>query len=157
VEDDEERGRRVVRSKEGQAPPAPPWTDLRGLHAFLIEDNVDTRTMVTEVLAHCGAVVTAYRSADQALADLAEFVPSVFICDLSMPGLDGLSFLRRIRSLVPDRGGSIPAIAITAYYEEFAAAAALEAGYNAYMTKPIKLEALCRLVGELTRGASPAP
>lgn len=157
MDEPEEQSRRVARSREGQAPPAPPWTDLRGLHAFLIEDNADTRTMVTEVLAHCGAVVTAYRSADEALADLAEFVPSVFICDLSMPGLDGLTFLRRMRSLAVERGGGIPAIAITAYYEDFAAAAALEAGYNAYMTKPIKLEELCRLVGELTRGSSPAP
>jgi CheY-like chemotaxis protein len=157
VEDEDERGRRVVRSKDGQPPPAPPWTDLRGVHAFLIEDNADTRTMVTEVLAHCGAVITAYRSADEAFADLAEFVPSIFICDLSMPGVDGLGFLRRMRSLAPERGGNLPAIAITAYYEEFAAAAALEAGYNAYMTKPIKLEELCRLVGELTRAASSAP
>jgi CheY-like chemotaxis protein len=157
VNDQEERGRKVVRAKEGQAPPGAPWTDLTGLHAFLIEDNADTRTMVSEVLAHCGAMVTVYQSADEAMADVAEFVPNVFICDLSMPGLDGLGFLRRMRSLSPERGSQIPAIAITAYYEEFAAATALEAGYNAYMTKPIKLDDLCRLVGELARGTSPAP
>ena len=156
MNEQEERGKKVVRAREGHAPPGPPWTDLTGVHAFLIEDNADTRTMVSEVLAHCGAVVTAYQSADEAMADVAEFVPTVFISDLSMPGLDGLGFLRRIRSLPPERGSGIPAIAITAYYEEFAAAAALEAGYNAYMTKPIKLDDLCRLVGELARGTSPA-
>jgi CheY-like chemotaxis protein len=156
MDDQEERGKKVVRAREGYVPPPPPWTDLSGIHAFLIEDNADTRTMVSEVLAHCGAMVTTYQSADEAMTDVAEFVPSVFICDLSMPGLDGLAFLRRMRSLSSARGSSIPAIAITAYYEEFAAAAALEAGYNAYMTKPIKLEELCRLVGELARGTSPA-
>jgi len=150
-----EQGKKVVRGRQGQAPP-PPWTDLTGIHAFLIEDNADTRTMVSEVLAYCGAMVTVYQSADEVLADVTEFVPSVFICDLSMPGLDGLRFLRSIRSLSPERGSGIPAIAITAYYEDFAAAAALEAGYNAYMTKPIKLDELCRLVGELARGTSPA-
>jgi CheY-like chemotaxis protein len=156
VNEQEERGKKVVRAREGQAPPGPPWTDLTGVHAFLIEDNADTRTMVSEVLAHCGAMVTVYQSADEAVADVVEFVPSVFICDLSMPGLDGLGFLRRMRSLSTERGGGIPAIAITAYYEDFAAAAALEAGYNAYMTKPIKLDQLCRLVGEMARGTLPA-
>ena len=111
--------------------------------------------MVSEVLIHCGAMVTVCQLADQALADLGEFVPTLFICDLSMPGLDGLQFLRRMRQLPPERGGRIPAIAITAYYEEFAAATALEAGFNAYMTKPIRLDELARLVGDLARPASP--
>jgi len=131
------------------------WPDLAGVHVFLIEDNADTRTMVSEVLIHCGSMVTVYQSADQALADLGEFVPTVFICDLSMPGLDGLNFMRRMRTLPPDRGSRIPAIAITAYYEDFAAAAALEAGFNAYMTKPIRLDELARLVGDLARLSPP--
>jgi CheY-like chemotaxis protein len=156
VTEDREQEKKVVRAREHSVPPAPPWPDLTGIHAFLIEDNDDTRTMVSEVLAHCGAMITVYHSADQAMADLAEFLPTVFICDLSMPGLDGLTFMRRMRTLPAERGARIPAIAITAYYEEFAAAAALEAGFNAYMTNPIKLDELCRLVGELARGTSPA-
>ena len=137
------------------AQPVSAWPVLTGIHVFLIEDNADTRTMVSEVLIHCGAMVTVYQSADQALADLGEFVPTVFICDLSMPGLDGLNFMRRMRTLPPERGSRIPAIAITAYYEDFAAAAALEAGFNAYMTKPIRLDELARLVGDLARTPSP--
>jgi CheY-like chemotaxis protein len=72
-----------------------------------------------------------------------------------MPGLDGLNFLRRMRALPPERGSRIPAIAITAYYEDFAAAAALEAGFNAYMTKPVRLDELARLVGDLARNTPP--
>jgi len=133
------------------APGAFVWPDLTGVHAFLIEDNEDTRALVGETLEHCGAVVSVYASADAAMADLPEFLPTVFICDLSMPGLDGLQFMRRMRELPPERGGQVPAIAITAYYEDFAAAAALEAGFNAYMIKPIKLEELARLVREIAR------
>jgi CheY-like chemotaxis protein len=144
-----------VGDKHGEARSGSTWPDLNGIHVFLIEDNCDTRTMVSEVLIHCGAMVTVYQSAAQALADLGEFVPTVFICDLSMPGLDGLNFLRRMRALPPERGSRIPAIAITAYYEDFAAAAALEAGFNAYMTKPVRLDELARLVGDLARNTPP--
>lgn len=141
-------------------PPAPArsphslWPDLRGVHAFVIEDNADTRIMVEETLQHCGAVVTAFQSADAAIGHLAECLPTIFICDLAMPGLDGLQFMRRIRTQAPERGGSVPAIAITAYYEDFVSAAALEAGFNAYMMKPIRLETLCGLVKQLTTGPS---
>jgi len=104
-----------VGDKHAEARSPSTWPGLNGIHVFLIEDNCDTRTMVSEVLVYCGAMVTVYQSAVEALADLGEFVPTVFICDLSMPGLDGLNFLRRMRALPPERGSRIPAIAITAY------------------------------------------
>jgi CheY-like chemotaxis protein len=143
-------GRNKARKRSRPASELVTWPDLAGVHAFLIEDNIDTRALIGDTLEYCGALVSIYSSADAAMADLPEFVPSVFICDLSMPGLDGLQFLRRIRQLSPERGGQVPAIAITAYYEDFAAAAALEAGFNAYMLKPIKLEELARLVKDIT-------
>ena len=148
-------GKQSGRNKPGArarrpAPEPVTWPDLAGVHAFLIEDNTDTRALIGDTLEYCGALVSVYSSADAAMADLPEFVPTVFICDLSMPGLDGLQFLRRMRQLPPERGGQVPAIAITAYYEDFAAAAALEAGFNAYMIKPIKLEELARLVRDIT-------
>lgn len=156
MENPQDRKNLIPASEEQRAPrPSGPWPDLAGVHVFLIEDNADTRTMVSEVLIHCGSMVTVYQSADQALADLGEFVPTVFICDLSMPGLDGLNFMRRMRTLPPERGSRIPAVAITAYYEDFAAAAALEAGFNAYMTKPIRLDELARLVSDLARMPPP--
>src|SRR5205814_429385 len=82
--------------------------------------------LLDETLQHCGAVVSVYSSADAVMADLPEFLPTVFISDLSMPGLDGLQFMRRMRQVSPERGGQVPAIAITAYYEDYAAAEALE-------------------------------
>src|SRR2546428_459162 len=87
------KARREREKAWGRSPQATPeataWPDLAGVHAFLIEDNEDTRTLVSETLQHCGALVSVYPSADAALADLAEFLPTVFISDLSMPGLDG--------------------------------------------------------------------
>jgi CheY-like chemotaxis protein len=105
--------------------------------------------MVSDVLEYCGALVSVYQSADAAIVPLGEVLPGVLVCDLSMPGLDGLQFMRRLRNLPAERGGRAPGIAITAYYEDFAAGAALKAGFDAYMIKPIKLDELCRLVKQL--------
>ena len=133
------------------------WPDLEGIHVMLIEDNSDTRLMVDELLRHCGAVVTTYESAETALEHLGEFLPTVFICDLSMPGLDGMQFMKLIRTLAPDRGGSTPALAVTAYDAEYAASAAQDAGFNAYLTKPLHLDLLCTVVKELAARAVPKP
>jgi CheY-like chemotaxis protein len=132
------------------------WPDLGGIYVMLIEDNSDTRLMVDEVLRHCGAVVTTYESADAALAHLGEFVPTVFICDLAMPGLDGMQFMKRIRALPPTRGANTPALAVTAYDDQYAASAAHDAGFNAYLTKPLRLDLLCAVVKDLAARAAPA-
>jgi CheY-like chemotaxis protein len=133
------------------------WPDLKGIHVMLIEDNSDTRLMVDEVLRHCGAVVTTYESAEVALQHLSEFMPMVFICDLSMPGLDGMQFMKRLRALPPERGANTPALACTAYDEQYAASAAQDAGFNAYLTKPLRLDLLCTVVKELAARATKAP
>jgi CheY-like chemotaxis protein len=125
------------------------WPDLNGLHICIIEDNDDTRVLLSDVLQHCGAMVMTYDRAETAIADLGEFVPSLFVCDLAMPGVDGLEFVRRVRALPPERGGRIPAIAITAFYEHYAKAVAEAAGFNAYLSKPVKIDDLCQLVLQL--------
>jgi len=110
--------RRQFRTRAHEVSPESPrfrWPNLSGIHAFVIDDNEDTRRMLAQTLAHCGAVVTAYETADACIAQLSECVPTVFVCDLSMPNLDGLQFMRRVRALTPERGGRVPAIAITAY------------------------------------------
>ena len=131
------------------------WPDLKGIHIMLIEDNYDTRLMVDEVLRHCGAVVTTYESAEVALQHLSEFVPRVFICDLSMPGLDCMQFMKRIRALPPERGANTPSLAITAYDAQYAASAAQDAGFNAYLTKPLRLDVLTTVVRELAARSVP--
>ena len=66
VEYAEDRKRVVPTENDQRSPRATgAWPDLAGVHVFLIEDNADTRTMVSEVLIHCGAMITVYQSADQ--------------------------------------------------------------------------------------------
>jgi CheY-like chemotaxis protein len=125
---------------------ADPWPNLRGVHAFVIDDNEDSRRLLQQALHYCGALVTVFESATAALKALDEYVPTLLISDISMPGMTGLELLRRLRARPPERGGLIPAIATTAFYEEFVAGAARSAGFDGYLTKPINFQTLCTLV-----------
>ena len=126
--------------------PRSAWPDLHGLHVCIVEDNDDTRVLLSDVLQHCGAMVMSYDRAEAALADLREFVPSIFVCDLAIPGVDGLQFIRRVRALPPEHGGRIPAIAITAFDAQYARRAVEAAGFDAYLLKPVRIDQLCQLV-----------
>ena len=122
------------------------WPDLKGVHVFVVDDNDDSRRLLDQALHYCGALVTTFASAESALEAMAEYMPTLIISDISMPGLTGLNFIRRVRERPPEKGGLIPGIAVTAYYEEFVAVATRAAGFDAYLTKPINFEALCVLV-----------
>jgi CheY-like chemotaxis protein len=73
-----------------------------------------------------------------------------------MPGEDGYAFIRRVRSRPAEQGGSIPAVAITAYAAAADREAALAAGYQAHLTKPLDMHQLTSLVAMLG-GAVHAP
>jgi len=122
------------------------WPNLKGVHAFVIDDNEDSRRLLEQALEYCGALVTLFSSAEAALEAMKEYLPTLIVSDISMPGMTGLEFTRRLRARPAEKGGLIPAIAVTAYYEDFAAVAARAAGFEAYLTKPINFETLCSLV-----------
>ena len=121
------------------------WPDLKGVHVFVIDDNDDSCRLLEQALNYCGALVTVFSSAEAALEAMKEYIPTLIISDLSMPGMTGLEFMRRVRGRPVEKGGLIPAIAVTAYYEDFAAVMARAAGFEAYLTKPIKFVTLCML------------
>ena len=79
-----------------------------------------------------------------ALEDLGEYRPHAIVSDLSLPGADGLQFIRALRKLAPEAGGDVPAIAVSAYDKDFTAAEAKAAGYTGYLVKPVNLEELAR-------------
>ena len=73
--------------------------DLTGLHVLVVDDNEDARIILGAYLQQLGASVTLARNAGDALAAMNELRAHVIISDLSMPGMDGLELLTRIRSL----------------------------------------------------------
>jgi CheY-like chemotaxis protein len=68
-----------------------------------------------------------------------------------MPGEDGYSLMRKIRKLPPDRGGGVPALALTAYARPEDRARAMTAGFQRYVTKPVEPDELAAVVANLTR------
>jgi CheY-like chemotaxis protein len=77
----------------------------------------------------------------------------VLISDIGMPFEDGFSLIKRVRARQPDRGGLVPAVALTAYAAPSDRLAALAAGYQAHVPKPYEPAEIATLVERLARGA----
>jgi CheY-like chemotaxis protein len=125
--------------------------DLTGVHVLIVEDDEDSRQLLTTFLEYCGALVTTCHSTESALEDLGEYRPHVVVSDLSLPGADGLQFIRALRERSPEAGGDVPAIAVSAYDKDFTASEARVAGYTGYLVKPVNLEELVTLVRDLLK------
>jgi CheY-like chemotaxis protein len=69
------------------------------------------------------------------------------VTDLSMPHMDGVEFVERLRR--HKAGRSIPAIALTGFYEEYMDTAG--AGFSAFLRKPVNFDQLCKTIREVTR------
>jgi CheY-like chemotaxis protein len=122
---------------------------LEGLHVLLVEDDQDTRELVKTILERCGAGVTAVASADEALTTLERKKPDVLISDIGMPGRNGYEFIKEIRALKPERGGRVPAVALTAYAGAKDRRRALLAGFQVHLAKPIERDELLAVVASL--------
>ncbi|HEU4539372.1 MAG TPA: ATP-binding protein [Polyangiaceae bacterium] len=144
-------------------PPPPPGGDrrdafgrapgLEGLRALVVDDEPDARSLVAFVLEASGARVTAVGSAEAAFAELGRAAFDVLVSDLGMPDEDGLSLMRRVRALPPERGGRIPAVALTAYAGAEDRVRALRAGFQTHATKPIDPGELLLVVEALAASA----
>lgn len=130
-----------------------PGDSLAGVHVLVVEDDDDARDLVRTILTYCGALVTAVPSAHEALRTLARVVPDVLLSDIAMPGQDGYWLIRALRALPAERGGAIPAIAITAHGTTHGPDRTLAAGFQAHLRKPVDPWDLSRTVASLVRRA----
>jgi len=122
---------------------------LKGMKILIVEDDEDSRDMLETILEYHGAEV---KTAENVAAGYAEFmreVPSVLISDVGLPEQDGYDLIRRIRQLPANKGGDVPAIALTGYVSLQDQAQALSAGYHEHLPKPIDTERLIGVVSEL--------
>jgi PAS domain S-box-containing protein len=122
---------------------------LRGRRVLVVEDDPDARHFVSVVLEASGASVVTAATAVEALDEMSRATPDVIVADIGLPGEDGYTLVRRIRQLPPDRGGTVPAVALTAYARAEDREAALAAGFDRHLVKPVDPVALATAVAEI--------
>jgi PAS domain S-box-containing protein len=122
---------------------------LEGVRVLLVEDERDTREFLKTILERCGAAVTEAGSAAEALAALEDAKPDVLVSDIGMPGENGYELIKRVRTLPAERGGRVPAVALTAYAGAKDRRRALLAGFHTHLAKPVEPDELLAVVASL--------
>lgn len=129
-------------SLEATDPESKPLSNFKIL---FIEDDTDSREVLELFLAQNGATVKSVESAPQALEILENDGNGLFdviVSDLAMPLEDGYSLIARIRSLPAEKGGKIPALALSAFATKENKEKAFAAGFQKYHTKPFEPDLL---------------
>jgi CheY-like chemotaxis protein len=107
---------------------------------LVVDDHPVNLKLACDVMEHEGYLVDRAESAEAALACIARNLPDLILMDLGMPGMDGLTLTRRLRSQEATR--RIPVVALTAFAMKRDEERALEAGCDAYVSKPIDTRSL---------------
>jgi signal transduction histidine kinase/ActR/RegA family two-component response regulator len=123
--------------------------DLAGLKVLVVEDEADARDLAQRVLSECHANVLTASTASEAIAAVEQEKPDVIVSDIGMPDVDGYELLRRIRALGPERGGRVPAIALTAFARTEDRMRALRAGFLVHVAKPVEPSELVATVASV--------
>jgi PAS domain S-box-containing protein len=139
------------------SPPPPDITSvsLVGLQVLVVDDDADSRSFISTVLEHEGAKVITVASVQAALQAIQEQRPDVLISDIGMPHQDGYDLIHQLRQQEAQsqhQGGltpPIPALALTAYARELDREAALKAGFQMHISKPVDPEKLVNVVAHL--------
>jgi signal transduction histidine kinase/ActR/RegA family two-component response regulator len=129
---------------------------LNGARVLVVDDDADTRQLLRRVLESHGAAVRTASSAAEALKMIAASPPDALVADIGMPDEDGYSLMRKVRRLPSSRGGTVPALALTAYARPEDRARALTAGFQQYVAKPVEPDELAAVVADLA-GRTAAP
>ena len=121
---------------------------LAGTRILVVDDSADARDLITSLLDAHGAAVTTAASAPEALAALTAEPFDLMLADIGMPGQDGCSLIRAVRAL-STTAGRIRAVAVTAYASGSERDDALDAGFDAHVSKPVDPQRLLTVVSAL--------
>ncbi|MBI2217531.1 MAG: response regulator [Candidatus Rokubacteria bacterium] len=125
--------------------------DLVGVHVLVVDDDPGARDLLRSVLRCSGALVTVVTSAPDALRILERVTPDALLADISMPVHDGYWLIQSVRALPKERGGAIPAIAMTGHSPQQGPERTLASGFQAYLRKPIDPWELRRAIAAVVR------
>ncbi|MBW4623997.1 MAG: PAS domain S-box protein [Brasilonema octagenarum HA4186-MV1] len=126
---------------------------LANLRVLLVDDDTDTRDLITFILEQSGALVTSATSAIEALETFKQTNFDVLISDIGMPQMDGYMLMRQIRAITSTQGRDVLAVALTAYAGEINQEQANRAGFQRHITKPIEPEELVKVIVDLIKAS----
>lgn len=142
----------LVSLPEVRSTDAPHCLDLNSTRILVVDDDEDTLEIASFILDSYGATVRSVRSVREAIAALPDFQPHLAISDIGMPEMDGYQFIEQLKTLAPEQGGQIPAIALTAYAAQGDRDRILAAGFAQHLSKPVEPEELvAAIVRQLDR------
>ena len=130
----------------GSAPLGPEPRTLEPTRVLVVEDNADTRCMLSDSLTLAGYEVHAAANGVEALAIVRDARPDIMLVDIGLPGMDGFEFLRRAR----EEPGivDVPAFAVTGYGAEADVRRGREVGFAGHFVKPVNLDNLKERIRE---------
>lgn len=118
---------------------------LRGMWVLLIDDERSSRELLTDILEHCGALVTAVGSAEAALGVMRHVKPDVLVTSLFHSQRDAKWLIKEVRARKPEEGGVIPAVIISGGEPC--------GGFEGHLCHPFDPWQLCRLITTITNTA----
>ena len=111
--------------------------DFAGKTVLVVDDHQDSLEFMQQLLEFCNATVVPASSTAHARSALDRRVPSLIVCDFQLPRETGVAFVRWLRAL-PDARARIPAVAVTAYPDDFIQHRDESLAFDAYFVKPIE-------------------
>ena len=130
----------------------PPHITLKDVRVLVVEDDPDAAEMLHFALLDAGAEARIAHSVADAFECLSEWVPDALLSDISMPGEDGYSLIKRLRAMPEADISSLPAIALTALARPEDGDRAVNSGFQLHIPKPVDLGELTKAVANLVNG-----
>ena len=124
--------------------------ELKGIRILAVDDDLDSRNLLSAILGKCGAQIRTSDSASDAMDMLEEFRPDILISDIGMPNEDGYALIKKVRA-TGGAMGTLPAVALTAFARVDDRMRALSAGFNIHVPKPVEPAELITVIASLIR------
>jgi CheY-like chemotaxis protein len=126
------------------------YPDLTGKTILVVDDHRDSLDFLTGILTYCGADVLSAPSAAHGRMHVSNAVPSLIACDLQMPRETGTHFMAWVRSRNDENIRTVPAVAVTAYAQDFQSDPAMRA-FDACFVKPLDVPSFLYTVGTILK------
>ena len=107
--------------------------DLTGVKVLIVEDEADTRDVLSTVIERCGGEVRSTAHASEAFGEVTTWQPDVIVCDIALPDMDGCAFITDLR-----KRSRVPALALTVFGSAEEEARVRGCGFDVFRQKPIE-------------------